>query len=77
MDIKAQLGMLYEKAKDLPHTLIALIVFISTLVFHWKTGRDLGPNFTASLYGMYGFLLGHGAAQVAGDAWGKKDGEGK
>jgi hypothetical protein len=29
------------------------------LVYHFKTGHDIGPGVTSTMYAYYGFLLGH------------------
>lgn len=42
---------------------IALIVFGATSAYHFHTGRDLGVNYTNSLYALYAFLAGHAFVQ--------------
>ena len=41
------------------HVPIALVVFIATSIFHFKTGKDLGSGYVSSLYAFYGFLGAH------------------
>lgn len=47
------------------HIPIALLVFGVTTAYHFHTGKDLGPQYVASLYAFYGFLGAHfGASQI-------------
>jgi hypothetical protein len=41
------------------HVPIALTVLIATTVYHFWSGKDLGPQYVSSLYAFYGFLAGH------------------
>lgn len=59
MDIKAFI----EKIKSDGHVPVALFVFIVTTVIHVITKRDLGANYTNSLYAFYAFLAGHKISQ--------------
>lgn len=52
---------LLDKLTNDSHVPIALIVFITTSVYHFHTGKDLGTNYTNSIYALYGFLGGHAA----------------
>jgi hypothetical protein len=54
---------LLQKLKDYAHVPIAVFVLLLTFGYTWYTGRDLGPNFTNSLYAFYAFLAGHGFTQ--------------
>lgn len=47
------------------HVPIALTVLSATTIYHFYTGKDLGANYTNSLYAFYGFLAGHfGCSQL-------------
>ena len=52
------------KIKSDAHVPVALFVFVVTTVIHTITKRDLGANYTNSLYAFYGFLTGHGLTQA-------------
>jgi len=54
---------IWNKITNDAHIPIALGVFVSTSAFHFIKHIDLGPNYTNSIYAMYGFLAAHGAAQ--------------
>ena len=45
------------------HVPIALGVFVSTSVYHFVSGRDLGSSYVNSLYAFYAFLAGHSFTQ--------------
>jgi hypothetical protein len=55
MNIK---GILDKFVNDL-HVPIAIVVFVTTTAFHFKTSKDLGPGYVNSLYAFYGFLGAH------------------
>lgn len=44
------------------HVPVAMAVFITVTVYHFKTGKDLGSNYVNSIYAMYAFLAGHAIA---------------
>ncbi len=48
-----------DKLTNDSHVPIALFIFVVTSVYHFHTGKDLGTNYTNSLYAIYGFLGGH------------------
>src|SRR5579863_8716846 len=48
-----------DKLTNDSHVPIALFVFLVTSAYHFHTGKDLGVNYTNSLYAFYGFLGGH------------------
>jgi hypothetical protein len=48
-----------DKLVNYSHTSIATAYATSVLVYHLKTGHDLGPNFISFTYAFFGFLLGH------------------
>jgi hypothetical protein len=48
-----------DKLTNDSHVPIALLVFTATSAYHFYTHRDLGTNYTNSLYALYGFLGGH------------------
>jgi len=48
-----------DKLTNDSHVPIALLVFAVTSAYHFHTGKDLGTNYTNSLYALYGFLGGH------------------
>ncbi len=50
------------------HIPVGLLVFGITTVYHFHTGKDLGVNYTNSLYAFYGFLAGHGISQRFGNS---------
>jgi hypothetical protein len=55
------------------HVLLAAICQGAIIGFHFKTGRDVGPNVMNTIYAFYGFLGGHfGISQK----WPDKDGDG-
>lgn len=61
--------MNWDKAFDIlinkAHVGIACLCQGSILVFHWKTGRDLGSGVQQTVSWFYAFLAGHfGASQV-------------
>ena len=55
MDAKS---LLAKFVNDL-HVPIALTVLTATSVFHFYSGKDLGPQYVNSLYAFYGFLGAH------------------
>src|SRR5579863_5860376 len=48
-----------DKLTNDSHVPIAILVFAITSAYHFHTGKDLGTNYTNSLYALYGFLGGH------------------
>jgi len=52
------------RVKSDGHVPIALFVFVVTFAYHAHSGKDLGTNFTNSIYAFYGFLTGHGFTQA-------------
>lgn len=62
-----------DKLTNDSHVPIAIFVFIVTSAYHFKTGKDLGPNYTSALYAFYGFLGGHALVY---QKWPDKDGDG-
>jgi hypothetical protein len=59
-----KLSEFISKIKSDAHVPVALFVFIVTTTIHTITKRDLGANYTNSLYAFYGFLAGHGFTQA-------------
>lgn len=56
---KDRLKNFLDKLTNDSHVPIALLVFAVTSAYHFHTGKDLGTNYTNSLYALYGFLGGH------------------
>lgn len=48
-----------DKLTNDAHVPIAIFVFLVTSAYHFHTGKDLGTNYTNSIYALYGFLGGH------------------
>ncbi len=48
-----------DKLTNDSHIPVALLIFAVTSAYHFHTGKDLGTNYTNSLYALYGFLGGH------------------
>jgi hypothetical protein len=59
-----KLSEFIQKLKSDLHVPVALFVFLVTTVMHVVTHKDLGANYTNSLYAFYGFLAGHGLTQA-------------
>lgn len=59
-----KLSEFVDKVKSNAHVPVALFVFVVTTAIHTITKRDLGANYTNSLYAFYGFLTGHGLTQA-------------
>jgi hypothetical protein len=41
------------------HMVLGGLCQASVIVYHYKTGRDLGPIVSSTVFAFYGFLLGH------------------
>jgi len=50
---------LLDKLTNDSHVPIAVLIFVVTSAYHFHTGKDLGTNYTNSLYAIYAFLGGH------------------
>jgi len=53
------------------HIVIGTGTQAAVIFYHFKTGHDLGPNVTNSLYAFYAFLCGHAFTY---QKWPDKDG---
>jgi hypothetical protein len=58
---KDRLQGLLDKLTNDSHVPIAIFVFLVTSAYHFHTGKDLGTNYTNTIYALYGFLGGHAA----------------
>jgi hypothetical protein len=58
---KDRIQGLLDKLTNDSHVPIAIFVFLVTSVYHFHTGKDLGTNYTNTIYALYGFLGGHAA----------------
>jgi len=56
---KAKLQTFLERIESKMHIPIALFIFLVCSVYHFKTGKDLGPQYVNSIYATYAFLGGH------------------
>ena len=57
------------------HIALGTLAQGAVIIYHFKTGKDLGPGVTSSMYAYYGFLLGHaGVYQWKPDKDGGDDG---
>lgn len=54
-----KLDSVLAKLKTDFHIPIALAIFVTTSVYHFKTHLDLGQNYTNSIWALYAFLGGH------------------
>lgn len=50
---------LIARFKNDLHTPVAIFVFLVTTAVHVLTHKDIGPQYTNSLYAFYAFLGGH------------------
>ena len=41
------------------HIALGCVVQAAIIAYHFRTGRDLGPGVTNTVYAFYAFLLGH------------------
>lgn len=73
---KDRLKNFLDKLTNDSHVPIALFVFIVTSAYHFKTGKDLGANYTNALYAFYGFLGGHALVYQKWPDKNDKDGDG-
>jgi hypothetical protein len=55
MNLNRYLDLLINKF----HIILGTGAQAAVLVYHFKTGRDIGPGIQNSLYGYYAFLAGH------------------
>lgn len=58
---KSRIQGFLDKLTNDSHVPIAIFVFLVTSVYHFHTGKDLGTNYTNTIYALYGFLGGHAA----------------
>lgn len=58
-DQKNRIQGLLNKLTNDAHVPIAIFVFLVTSAYHFHTGKDLGANYTSTIYALYGFLGGH------------------
>jgi len=72
--VMGKLDALLDRLKNDVHLPVALIVFLATSIYHFKTHLDLGPQYTNSLYAFYAFLGGHAFTQ---QKWGGNDDQDK
>src|SRR5271157_5965846 len=56
---KDRIQGLLDKLTNDSHVPIAILVFAITSAYHFHTGKDLGTNYTNTIYALYGFLGGH------------------
>lgn len=63
-EMNMKLSEFIQRLKSDLHVPVALFVFLVTTAIHIITKRDLGANYTNSLYAFYGFLAGHGLTQA-------------
>jgi len=54
------------------HIVLGTICQGAIILYHFKTGKDLGPGVVSSVYAFYGFLLGHSGIY---QKWPDKDSE--
>jgi hypothetical protein len=73
---KIRMKNLLDKLTNDAHVPIALFVFVVTSAYHFHTGKDLGANYTSSLYAFYGFLGGHALVYQKWPDKTDKDGDG-
>lgn len=55
------------------HIIIGAFCQGSIICYHFRTGRDLGPVVSTTVFAFYGFLLGHAGVY---QRWPDKDGGG-
>jgi hypothetical protein len=68
--MKISLTGILDRLKNDFHIPVGLGVFGVTSVFHFWTGKDLGPQYVNSIYALYAFLGGHALGQMK---WGGGD----
>jgi hypothetical protein len=74
--MKITMSSFLDKFTNNAHVPIALFTLSLTSAYHFYTGKDLGANYTNSLYAFYGFLAGHfGFSQKWPDKEGSDDGQ--
>lgn len=54
-----RLDAFLDKLTNKFHMLLGTSYAIALAVYHFKTGKDLGPGFVNATYAFYAFLLGH------------------
>lgn len=50
---------IFDVIMNKAHVVIGTAYGVAILVFHLKTGKDLGPGVVNATYAFYAFLLGH------------------
>ena len=50
---------LLDKLQNYFHIPIAMLFEGAILVWHWRSGRDLGPNVQGTVFSFYALLGGH------------------
>ena len=53
------LDTILDKLKNDAHIPIGLFIFLVVSVYHFHTGKDLGPQYVNSIYAVLAFLGGH------------------
>jgi hypothetical protein len=41
------------------HVMLGALIQGSVMLYHYKSGKDLGPVVSTTVFAFYGFLLGH------------------
>jgi hypothetical protein len=55
------LNAVLDKLTNKFHIILGCAAQASLIVYHFKTGKDLGPGLVNATYAFYAFLLGHAA----------------
>jgi hypothetical protein len=50
---------IFQTLMNKGHVAVAAVCQGAILFYHWKTGRDIGPNVQSTVFTFYGFLAGH------------------
>ena len=70
-----KLDSILERLRTDFHVPVAVMVFVTVTVYHFRTGHDLGTNYVNSIYAMYAFLGGHAIAQMKYSSDGSDSGD--
>lgn len=54
-----KISLALEKLNADFHIPVALLIFGTTTIYHFRTHLDLGPQYVNSIYALYAFLGGH------------------
>jgi len=64
---------IYDTIINKLHVVLGCVTQGTLIVYHFHSGKDLGPGLVSTVYAFYGFLLGHAATY---QKWPDKDDDG-